>query len=75
VVNASKKSPDFHIRWVQLWRDCPLKLGLIWKRLLDTVTLLHFSNSFPILKLLLADDHPFDDVQVATSSFVIDVRW
>jgi hypothetical protein len=70
-----KKSPDFDIRWVQLWWDCPLKLGLIWKRLLDTMTLLHFSDSLPRYELLLADDHPFDDGQVATSSFVIDVRW
>ena len=56
-----------------MWRDCPLKLGLIWMRLLDTVTLLHFSLTRG--ELLVADDHPFDDVQVATSSFVIGVRW
>jgi hypothetical protein len=44
-------------------------------RLLDIVTLLHYLNSQTRGELLVADDHPFDDVQVATSSFVIDVCW
>lgn len=44
-------------------------------RLLDTVTLLHFLNLLTRRELLVADDHPFDDGQKATSSFVSDVRW